>query len=170
MASIWSLLAQYGVSIVLNGHDHDYQRWVPLDGNGNPSPTGITEFVAGGGGHRLQTIINSDSRVAYSNDLNPTLLAFCSSSFPQTVPHFSYHSSERFHSGFRLFPVLKALLHQLPQPHCTVTTNRTLHCDCNCDLYTYSDRHRYPHCNAYLAATGSTPPPILPPNTNRYTH
>ena len=56
MADIWALMAQDGVSIVLNGHDHDYQRWVPLDGNGNPSATGITEFVAGGAGHGLQTI------------------------------------------------------------------------------------------------------------------
>ena len=71
MSDIWSLMAQYGVSIVLNGHDHDYQRWVPLDGNGNPSPTGITEFVAGGAGHGLQTIIQSDYRVAFSDDLNP---------------------------------------------------------------------------------------------------
>jgi chitodextrinase len=71
MSDIWSLMAQYGVSIVLNGHDHDYQRWVPLDGNGNPSPTGITEFVAGGGGHGLQTFIGSDYRVAFSDDLNP---------------------------------------------------------------------------------------------------
>jgi chitodextrinase len=71
MADIWKLLAQYGVSIVLNGHDHDYQRWVPLDGNGLPNPNGITEFVAGGAGHGLQTISSSDSRVAYSNASNP---------------------------------------------------------------------------------------------------
>jgi chitodextrinase len=71
MSDIWSLMAQYGVSVVLNGHDHDYQRWVPLDGNGNPSPTGITEFVAGGAGHGLQTIAGSDYRVAFSDDLNP---------------------------------------------------------------------------------------------------
>jgi chitodextrinase len=71
MSDIWSVMAQYGVSVVLNGHDHDYQRWVPLDGNGNPSPTGITEFVAGGAGHGLQTIVGSDYRVAFSDDLNP---------------------------------------------------------------------------------------------------
>ncbi|MCL4561491.1 MAG: DNRLRE domain-containing protein [Chloroflexi bacterium] len=71
MSAIWSLMAQYGVSIVLNGHDHDYQRWVPLDGNGNPSPTGITEFVAGTTGHGLQTFITTDSRVAFSDDVNP---------------------------------------------------------------------------------------------------
>ncbi len=71
MADVWALMAQYGVSIVLNGHDHDYQRWVPLDGKGQPSPNGITEFVAGGGGHGLQKPQNTDNRLAYSNDLNP---------------------------------------------------------------------------------------------------
>lgn len=71
MTDMWKLMAQYGVSIVVNGHDHDYQRWVPLDGNGNPSSTGITEFVAGAAGHGVQTIVNSDARVAYSNSTNP---------------------------------------------------------------------------------------------------
>ena len=71
MSDIWTLMAQYGVSIVLNGHDHDYQRWVALDGNGQPDPNGITEFVAGGGGHGIQKLSQTDKRVAYSNDLNP---------------------------------------------------------------------------------------------------
>ncbi len=72
MSDIWALMAQYGVSIVLNGHDHDYQRWVPLDGKGQPNPSGITEFVAGGGGHGLQTLPKgTDSRVANSNDMKP---------------------------------------------------------------------------------------------------
>ena len=71
MADIWKLMAQNGVSIVINGHDHDYQRWVPLDGNGNPATNGITEFVAGAAGHGTQTILNTDPRVAYSNDTNP---------------------------------------------------------------------------------------------------
>ena len=51
MNDLWALMAQHGVDIVLTGHDHDYQRWKPLDENGNPSVTGITEFVVGGGGH-----------------------------------------------------------------------------------------------------------------------
>ena len=71
MSDIWTLMAQNGVSIVLTGHDHDYQRWIPLDGSGQPDLAGITEFVAGGGGHGLQTITGSDSRVAFSDYLNP---------------------------------------------------------------------------------------------------
>jgi hypothetical protein len=70
MQPIWSLLAQYKVDIVLNGHDHDYQRWVPLDGSGNPSANGITEFVVGSSGHGIQTFTTTDSRVAKAFDSN----------------------------------------------------------------------------------------------------
>ena len=93
MSSIWGLLASYGVSIVLNGHDHDYQRWVPLDGSGQPNPNGITEFVAGGGGHGLQTFKTTDSRVAYSNDLNPTAFGVLLLQLGSTGANFSYHNS-----------------------------------------------------------------------------
>lgn len=71
MNDMWALMAQSGVDIVLAGHDHDYQRWVPLDGNGNPSPTGITEFVAGGGGHGIQGFTVSDPRLAVGFDTSP---------------------------------------------------------------------------------------------------
>lgn len=64
---IWQILAQHRVTLVLNGHDHDYQRWVPLDGNGNPSPSGVTEFVVGSGGHGHQAQQTTDSRLAASD-------------------------------------------------------------------------------------------------------
>ena len=92
MADIWSLLAQYGVDIVLNGHDHTYQRWVPLDGNGTPSPNGITEFVAGAAGHGLETIINSDSRVAYSTDTNPDAFGALVLQLNTNGANFSYRN------------------------------------------------------------------------------
>ncbi len=31
--SHWCILSQYGVDIVLTGHDHSYQRWTPLNAN-----------------------------------------------------------------------------------------------------------------------------------------
>jgi chitodextrinase len=93
MADIWSLMAQNGVSIVLNGHDHDYQRWVPLDGNGNPSPSGITEFVAGGGGHGLQTIIGSDPRVVFSDDTNPEAFGVLELALNSAGANFYYINS-----------------------------------------------------------------------------
>jgi hypothetical protein len=73
MQDIWSLAVQNNVDIVLNGHDHDYQRWTPLDANGLPSAGGVTQFVVGTGGHGIQTFLASDSRVAagFDSSTNP---------------------------------------------------------------------------------------------------
>jgi hypothetical protein len=68
MQQIWALLAQHKVDIVLNGHDHDYQRWVALNGSGTPSSSGVTEFVVGSSGHGIQTFTKTDSRVAKAFD------------------------------------------------------------------------------------------------------
>ena len=50
MKTIWADLVAAHVDVVLSGHNHDYERFEPLDANGNPDPTGTTEFVAGTGG------------------------------------------------------------------------------------------------------------------------
>lgn len=44
-----------GVDIVLNGHDHDYERFAPQDGNGNAVADGVREFVVGTGGAATRT-------------------------------------------------------------------------------------------------------------------
>jgi chitodextrinase len=93
MTDIWKLLAQNKVSIVLNGHDHDYQRWMPLDGNGQINQTGITEFVAGGSGHGVQTILNSDSRVAFSSSTNPTTFGALRLELTGSGASFSYRNT-----------------------------------------------------------------------------
>jgi fibronectin type 3 domain-containing protein len=66
LSDFWSLFAQHGVDLVVNGHDHTYQRYTPLDGAGNPSASGVTEFIAGAGGHALGGFITSDSRLVAS--------------------------------------------------------------------------------------------------------
>ncbi len=108
MAPIWALMVQNGVSIVVNGHDHDYQRWTPLDGNGQPSPNGITEFVAGGGGHGLQTIAGSDSRVVYSNSSNPGAFGVLKLSLNATGANFSYVNTAGTTLDSGTIPCLKA--------------------------------------------------------------
>ncbi len=50
MVTIWSDLVAAHVSVVLSGHNHDYERFVPLGAAGQPDPTGVTEFVVGTGG------------------------------------------------------------------------------------------------------------------------
>lgn len=63
MAAIWGLLRQNDVTLVLNGHDHQYQHWTALDAAQQPDPAGVTEMVAGAGGHSSQGIQGSDPRV-----------------------------------------------------------------------------------------------------------
>lgn len=59
----WQALANAHATLVLNGHDHTYQRWTALDANGSPSSNGLTEIVDGLGGHSAQSIVSSDPRV-----------------------------------------------------------------------------------------------------------
>jgi hypothetical protein len=59
----WTLLANARATLVLNGHDHDYQRTQSLDANGIPSSAGLTEIIAGTGGHAVQYMLQPDSRV-----------------------------------------------------------------------------------------------------------
>nr|WP_273378020.1 metallophosphoesterase [Actinopolymorpha pittospori] len=47
---LWRLAQQHGVDLVLNGHDHNYQRYAPQDADGKADPTGIREIVIGTGG------------------------------------------------------------------------------------------------------------------------
>lgn len=46
----WQTLVPAGVDVVVNGHDHDYERFAPQDADGNPTPQGIREFIVGTGG------------------------------------------------------------------------------------------------------------------------
>ena len=51
MATIYETLYKAGADIVLAGHDHDYERFAPLDPSGNvDNPRGIRNFVVGTGG------------------------------------------------------------------------------------------------------------------------
>ena len=68
MDDIWTLLTQHDVDVVLTGHDHNYQRWKPLNTRAVPNPTGITQFVIGSGGHGVRAFTSEDERVAYAND------------------------------------------------------------------------------------------------------
>src|SRR5207249_7035672 len=50
----WTDLYYAGADVVLNGHDHDYERFAPQVPGGAPDPArGIREIVAGTGGAAL---------------------------------------------------------------------------------------------------------------------
>jgi len=53
MATLWRLLYRNGVDVVLNGHDHLYERFARLNGSGELDRQGIREIIAGTGGSSL---------------------------------------------------------------------------------------------------------------------
>src|ERR1700689_225505 len=56
--AFWQLLYKYGADLVLNGHDHLYARYRPLNPSGNYDPNkGIREFIVGTGGETLDTVV-----------------------------------------------------------------------------------------------------------------
>jgi hypothetical protein len=52
----WDALLARGADVVLNGHDHNYERFELQDASGVPSPVGLREFVAGTGGAELRVM------------------------------------------------------------------------------------------------------------------
>jgi hypothetical protein len=70
--SLYSAITAAGADILLTGHDHDYQRWRPMDASGNPDDAnGITQFVVGAGGHGTQGFVKTDSRMVKGADTTP---------------------------------------------------------------------------------------------------
>ncbi|MDP9259247.1 MAG: metallophosphoesterase, partial [Actinomycetota bacterium] len=56
MDTIWGDLYAAGADVVLNGHDHDYERFAPQNAEGQRDDTaGIREFVVGTGGKNHMT-------------------------------------------------------------------------------------------------------------------
>ena len=52
---LWEELYAAGADVVVNGHDHDYERFAPLEPDGDRNrTTGIREFVVGTGGVGLR--------------------------------------------------------------------------------------------------------------------
>jgi len=53
---LWQALWDAGADVVLTGHDHDYERFAPLDAVGRPDAArGLRQFVVGTGGARLRS-------------------------------------------------------------------------------------------------------------------
>ncbi len=48
--AFWDDAVQADVTAIVNGHAHSYERFLPMDQNGNPDPDGPTEIIAGTGG------------------------------------------------------------------------------------------------------------------------
>lgn len=53
---LWRLLRNHGADVVLNGHQHGYQRFEPLNTRGELSDKGMAEFIVGTGGDTYQQV------------------------------------------------------------------------------------------------------------------
>lgn len=75
---LWGLLNEYGVELLLSGHDHIYERFAPQDASGRLDlARGVRQFVVGTGGHELYRFerlqANSEARYAGWGVLKLTL-------------------------------------------------------------------------------------------------
>jgi acid phosphatase type 7 len=53
----WKLLYAAGADVVLSGHNHNYQRYAPMNARGAADPAhGITEFIVGTGGRNTDNL------------------------------------------------------------------------------------------------------------------
>ncbi|HMB24256.1 MAG TPA: hypothetical protein VKP08_15540, partial [Anaerolineales bacterium] len=53
MQSLWQVLYEAGAEVVVNGHEHSYERFAEMDGSGTAVSSGLREFVVGTGGAGL---------------------------------------------------------------------------------------------------------------------
>lgn len=51
--ALWQILYTAGAEVVLNGHEHHYERFAPMNAKGEADPLGLREFVIGTGGRDL---------------------------------------------------------------------------------------------------------------------
>lgn len=60
--SLWSTLYNAGAELVINGHDHSYERFIQMNANGQPVKQGMREIVVGTGGaglYKFGTILST---------------------------------------------------------------------------------------------------------------
>ncbi|HYM84388.1 MAG TPA: alkaline phosphatase, partial [Candidatus Dormibacteraeota bacterium] len=66
VSQFWEALMAAHADVIVNGHDHDYERFAPQDPDGTADPAkGIREFVVGTGGAALRdfTSVQPNSEV-----------------------------------------------------------------------------------------------------------
>jgi calcineurin-like phosphoesterase family protein len=83
VAPLYNALYNAHADVVLNGHDHLYERFAQMDPSGNAITTGIREFVVGTGGESLNGLSASPSTLQASDakDFGVLVLTLHSSSY-----------------------------------------------------------------------------------------
>ncbi|GAA2117368.1 metallophosphoesterase [Actinomadura alba] len=64
---LWQVAERYGVDVVLNGHDHSYQRFDPQNADGAADPAGPRQFTVGTGGVGFHTDLSPTANLAVAN-------------------------------------------------------------------------------------------------------
>jgi acid phosphatase type 7 len=70
LRDVWRVLYEFNVDVVINGHDHLYERFAPQDPDGRSDPVrGVREFIVGTGGAPVYTtgrapVANSELNVS----------------------------------------------------------------------------------------------------------
>lgn len=105
MQAIWTVLYAAGADVIVNGHNHSYERFAPQDPDGRPDAArGIREFVVGTGGAELTGFpsIRSNSEVRNNTTWGLLRLTLRSDRYewefmPATGQTFSDFGSENCH-------------------------------------------------------------------------
>ena len=66
-AAFWRLLLRHGLDVVLNGHDHVYERFEPQNADGDVVADGARQFTVGTGGAGLHPFVGRRRNAAYRN-------------------------------------------------------------------------------------------------------
>jgi acid phosphatase type 7 len=82
-SAFWNDLAAGGADVVLNGHDHDYERFAPQTPGGQASGSGIREFIVGTGGKGHDNVVSerANSEVRNSTAFGVLRMTLHSSSY-----------------------------------------------------------------------------------------
>ncbi|WP_436494414.1 metallophosphoesterase [Actinokineospora sp. HUAS TT18] len=65
---LWQALIDYKADLIVNGHDHNYQRFAPQLPDGTASSNGIRELVVGTGGRAFYTFETTRPNIEAAND------------------------------------------------------------------------------------------------------
>ena len=56
MQTLWQILYEAGAELVINGHEHNYERFAEMDGSGVEVSQGLRAIIVGTGGAGLYSL------------------------------------------------------------------------------------------------------------------
>lgn len=83
MGPLWDVLLKHKADVILNGHDHHYERFALQNTQKKPTPEGIREFIigTGGGEERGLGIIKDNSEVQLPHVYGVVLMTLRANSY-----------------------------------------------------------------------------------------